>query len=282
MKNELYYTKVSAFEEKYTEDSSSGKISVEQIIKGKRDIFINNAPEEHFTQKKILVRDWFLSTLVLPNYYNDIKEKKLSLYRELQNKGFEIYGYIDGHLKKIHNVEELTSIQFRSEKETQEDAGKLGFTKDEIYIAGPMESLKLLKLKEYNIDVQLLNALSSNLKKEFLKELNNKGDIKIKCNINSITLEYILANPEEEIGSYVDHLSFSYIIEIDNLNKIFKNCPNIKVLNFENRFWKVISSKVSEIKLPSSVARLNLSKTEVTFQDLNLLTENCPNLTIVN
>lgn len=187
----LVYQKVADFSSKHTIDSSSGNIDIQQIIKGKDNIFVNEISEELYEKKKIIIRDWLLADLAgeeLKEIYKDSNLEKIKFYQNLLTDGFALYAPIAGKLKQIKDVAELALAEFKTQDETKQELLKKGFTKDEVYIAGPINSYELIGIKifEFRDGGYDLNDLANLLIKEFY----NKGSCEIQLDSYNVGFSY--------------------------------------------------------------------------------------------
>jgi hypothetical protein len=269
----LLYKKIAGFEPKHTTDSSSGIVDPQQIFRGRADYFIRHSPKEPFAKKKVIIRDWFLDKKLAGKKLYDIEaqsnSKKINFYCKLQKDDFKLYGYINGQLRELNNLDELDSLEFKTEHEIREEAAKIGLTSDEIYIAGPFNSLELIDKEEYLFKVNKLKKFTKELTYKLLQELPSKGSIKLYIEVKAGYKNFDLpAEFWQQVDAIIIDHSFTTSEEI---NELLLKIANVKIVAFLTPFIDY-----STIKIPALVEEVAINAEQLTFTALEQLTKNCP------
>jgi hypothetical protein len=279
----LVYKRTDGFQLKHTTDSSSMQIDVEQIIKGREEIFINNAEEAPLEKKKILIRDWIFLDGTEGGMFGDRRKVmgRETLYRSLIKNGFEVYCYNNSAFKKVdldnikkqdddtQQTPELVRIYLDdkrkfnltikpiTEREVIEAAAKSGFTLDEIYLAGPFNRAAMESCGA-TIQTVFLNYLPPEIVKKILQELASRDAGKVTLEITDAA-NYEL--PDDENLALVHSFTAMYIekeTNIEVLNKNSSKCSGLKVITLGNRYVVNEDFNKQQIIVPSSIEVISI------------------------
>lgn len=277
----LMYEGTSNYQTIFT-DSISGKLSLEQIINGEYTlIWEEESPVKLPEKKTIVITSWFYANnLGMPN-------DTLALYQSLLKAGFRIVVANKDQLITVHNEhtlqQALKSITPIKKTKLENELKKYGIAHDAHYLADIAGEARLIQ--SLNSRTALLNISWNDLKN--IPE-TYRNDL-LQSTPALATMIFILDKNDFKQNNKgwpkiwmkeFSHISFTSdlknTIQWTDIQKICLNFQTLKTLDLSN--CEYLGNLAENISLPPSLESLDLTSTDITLEDLQILFQYCKSL----